>query len=263
MALELLNLLLELSLLGWDDNSTILQHEDEVVGQVKRVVSTPLQLLLLSVEELFKVMQLELVKILFFAVSVGFLDFGVSQEGVLDAVVLALGSLLQNNELLFLSSINDMYLLLRDSEHHILNVGELDNEGQFAQQCFLPAVRQFVGRDPLSCFRKRQNTRKILINEVDIFDKWNLLKTNGLLLLKVRFRVNLQPTIDHLQVKDPVGTTGSSENQAAWVIAALPEAGWLLVPELVLVFSLVFFLGFWESVEILLVHVTLRVLGSI
>ena len=260
MALKLLNLLLELSLLAWDDNSTILQHKDEVVGQVKRVVSTPLQLLLLSIEKLFKVMQLELI---FFTLNVGFLDFDVSQEGVLDAVVLALGSLLQNKELLFLTSINNMHLLLRNSEHRILKAGKLDNEGQFAQQCFLPAVRQFIGTDPLACLRKRQNTRKILINEVDIFDKWNLLKANGPFLLEVRLRVDLQPAINHLQVKDPVGTTSSSENQAAWVIATLSEAGRLLVPELVLVFSLVFLIRFWESVEILLVHVGLRVLGAI
>jgi len=69
----------------------------------------------------------------------------------------------------------------------------------------------------------------------------------------------LKSSINHLQVKNKVRTSGCSENETTWVIAALPEASGLLVPKLVFAFSAVFTICFvvFELVEELVLSIVL------
>jgi len=123
-------------------------------------------------------MELEFVKVRLFAFCILFLDDGMGQKNVLDAVVLAVGALLEDDVLFFLRGVDDLHLLLCYGEHQFFDIGKLDHGRQLAQQRLLFLVLQFTRLDPLASLCECQDASEILVDEVDILNKRNLLEAN-------------------------------------------------------------------------------------
>lgn len=224
--LVLLDSFHKLGLLAGKNLAASGDHADEVLSQLEHVVRAALQLLAV-VEVLLEIVQRDLLDLL------GIFSPLVSQEQVLETVVLTVGSLLDQLVLLAGHLVNhvDSLLLYREKEinrafRSFDDLWQLKEQGRSAMDILDLREGQPLG------FVLRENAHKVRLDEIDIGHERLLLESERIARLEIFFGVKTDVAVVELQVVNPGGAAARVEDQSALAVTRKSKARNLLVPEL-------------------------------